>query len=391
MWLYPLVPSMIASAAIFWRLGFDSVSAGVSGVLIVVGLVGGFLASKKKQQAVNHQVENCRQGLQCHYQKEICEFYSSLNQIEDQVTSVWARQIESGRSQMENAVCELTDRFNGIVRHINETLGSHTKSSEQGDASGVIHVLQTSEKDLLAVVDLMKSVMGNRDTLLAEMRGLLQYIDDLKSMAESVANIAEQTNLLALNAAIEAARAGDTGRGFSVVADEVRALSNKSGETGHKIAATVKTISEAITAAFTTAEDSTRRDRESETNAEATIHNVLTNVKQITEELDAQADVLRTSSMGIANDVSDSLIQFQFQDRVSQILSHVRDNINSFPSCLAANEQIFHKDQRLVAVDWSDLTADLELSYATQEERINHAGENQRQAPDEGVDEITFF
>lgn len=385
------MPAIVSMVLIVWQMGLSGTGLAISSLILFVGISAALLSVKNHRFTMKHELENCRQGLQSHYHKEISDFYASLNEVEGKVTNVWSKQIESSRCQMEDAVCELTERFNGIVCHINETLGNNGSISNKNEASSVIHVLQNSEKDLLSVVNLMKSVTGNRDTLLIEMRGLLQYIDDLKSMAESVASIAEQTNLLALNAAIEAARAGESGRGFSVVADEVRALSNKSGETGHKIAATVKTISEAITAAFTTAEESTRRDRESESNAESTIHSVLTNVKEITEELEAQTDVLRTSSMGIANDVADSLVHFQFQDRVSQILSHVRDNISAFPSHLKANEQIFKSEQRLLAVNWSQLTEDLELSYATEEERVNHLGQDLSQSAGDDADEITYF
>lgn len=82
-----------------------------------------------------------------------------------------------------------------------------------------------------------------------------KVVEEIRTMADVIANIASQTNLLSLNAAIEAARAGEQGKGFAVVAEEVRKLSQKSSETVTNIHNTIAKVQEAFKNISTNSED----------------------------------------------------------------------------------------------------------------------------------------
>lgn len=147
--------------------------------------------------------------------------------------------------------------------------------------------------------------------------------------SKEVAAIAAQTNLLALNAAIEAARAGEIGRGFAVVADAVRSLSSLASETGKKMSATVDIINSAITRPVEVADNTAANDQHSVAASEASIQHVPDRFHSIIQRLSGYTELLQQESVGIRDEISEVLIALQVQDRVSQILSHVRDNMEA--------------------------------------------------------------
>ncbi len=313
---------------------------------------------------------------------------AQLNEVILGAMPIWAKQVESSRQQTETAIVSLTSRFTGISSRLEDTVqASQLAAGELAGSSsgGAVQVLAQSEGELVKVIDSLKTTQASRDETLAQVRNLTAYTGELRTMAADVAAIAAQTNLLALTAAIEAARAGEAGRGFAVVADAVRSLSSKSSETGQQMSAKVDIINTAITQLVQAASSGADQDSHSVSASEQSIQQVLERFKNVTGRLADSADMLQRESFGIRDELTEVLVSLQFQDRVSQILSHVRDNIEDLHVHM---QQASQSPEQAVSIDARQWLARMETTYATDEQRRNHHGDSAAQQTSQ---EITFF
>ncbi|MBP1205402.1 methyl-accepting chemotaxis protein [Duganella sp. 1411] len=320
----------------------------------------------------------------------IDQYLDGRERFGDAVLPIWCRHIENSRTQMEEAVADLAGRFSSIVDKLDNALHAASLEGDKG-APSMTEVFAHSQSQLGSVVTSMKSAMASKHSMLAQIKDLERFTRELRDMAEGVASIAAQTNLLALNAAIEAARAGPAGRGFAVVAQEVRNLSSRSAETGRNISNRVGLISSAILAASQAAEQSSEQEDRSMQSAEGMIETVLADFRAMTDALVQSSELLKQESIGIQGEVGQALVQLQFQDRVSQVMAHVRENMELLPALLRENRGRYQAERVLEPLDPAPLLQELQKTYAMAEEHAVHSGSKHAAPAAAEADEITFF
>lgn len=113
-------------------------------------------------------------------------------------------------------------------------------------ATGNGEAAQQSQQSVSAMVTSLQAINTTTEAVVSLIRQLGEESQQMSQSLSFITEIADQTNLLALNAAIEAARAGEQGRGFAVVADEVKALSNRTKDAAIEISATINGFSERV-------------------------------------------------------------------------------------------------------------------------------------------------
>jgi methyl-accepting chemotaxis protein len=299
-----------------------------------------------------------------------------LDQLCKDVLPVWSAQIGIAGEQTEDAIGLLANRFADLSCRLQQAVDAVPggQGQEQGkDRDGLLELLTGSEKELNAIVASLRSAYDVRESMLQEIRALSGFTQQLRQMAQDVGQIANQTNLLALNAAIEAARVGEQGRGFAVVANEVRALSKMSSATGKSIADMVDTVGRSIASTIDISSQFARRDAEAIDASEQVISHVLGNFHTTTASLAQSTEKLRDESRAIQSEISDVLVALQFQDRVSQILGHVRQDMDKLGRHIVERQAQANSEEGSVA-NAGHWLEELARTYTTTEQRRAHAG-----------------
>lgn len=300
---------VVTALAQSWWLGLGW------GVLSMAALVAAFFLTANAPAPVVERVEPVSEAQE---RRAPGGRFENLNVLILEIVPLWKRHVALAQEQVRQAIEALVGDFSLLA----QMLAAGSGADKRGDAS-VLGSIQLAEQGLREIINTLDGTQSFRETLVQEVAGLSQLAQELWSMAAEVSAIAKQTNLLALNAAIEAARAGENGRGFAVVADQVGVLSNRSGETGQRIQATVSRVSEAIAKTLEMSESFAARESLAIASSRNAAEQIVSDFNRTTQGLAESVRQMNEDRKQVHAEIDKVLVELQFQDRVQQILDHV--------------------------------------------------------------------
>ena len=238
---------------------------------------------------------------------------TAANQLEDMVNAISAAasELSAQIEESDRGAQESSERLTEAATAMNEMNATvqevaHNASSASTVSNNTKNNAEEGQKILTSAMASINQVQKVSMELKDDMGKLHEHTQNISQIMNVISDIADQTNLLALNAAIEAARAGEAGRGFAVVADEVRKLAEKT-------MASTNDVSHAITAIQGSAQQSVNRMEEA-----------LQNVEQATSLAQQSGDALHK----IVSDVEETADQVRAIATASEEQSAASEEIN---------------------------------------------------------------
>ena len=248
--------------------------------------------------------------------KEQDELLTELRQFVGTEIEGSRSEVERARELIRQAVSGLGGSFDAMNRKSRQQSQAMSRLLDRtGDQDGmggadVARFAQHASQRMEQLVEALEQVSGQSGVTVTHIDEMAGHLDGIFAQLEDVKSIADQTNLLALNAAIEAARAGEAGRGFAVVADEVRGLAQRTQKSTEEIEGLVAALqngTQQVASIMHTSRDLTDSGVELARRAGASLGSITRTVSNI-QAMNQQIAAAAEEQSAVAEEISRSVV-----------------------------------------------------------------------------------
>ena len=352
-WHRPLAAVLaLAGAALAW-LGGPAALVGVLAVLAAAWLAWHGMAVAGPTLAETRHEDVGRHGAEV---------------MVSRVVPVWSRQMEVTRDAASEGLAQILETFATMSGALGTLTDNLSNFAVHADPGAVDSAVRRESPALGALAAASQRAFDERDAVVAELGRCATGLAELQQLAKHTRELARHTRLVAFNASIEANRQGNRAAGGSqAVANELRMLSTRMGETGDRIERVVQALSASVGKARREGEINDTSPEELRLEIDLSARQALQALLGgLGSSLQSSTEV-EQASRTLRDQLDAAFVHFQFGDRVSQMLNIVANDMTNFVRWVAANPRATQTD----AAEW---LAALEASYTMHEQRATHHG-----------------
>ena len=305
-------------------------------LIIIVWMVKAF-------QVQNRSIRTIQTDRQRHDDaliQSIDKYLHSMTACVDQELARFQEELQQLKCMVADAVVTMSNSFNSLhhltsgqselVHSLIRDLDGAT-DGETGSMNFGQFALET-DNVLRFFIDHILQVSKQSMEMVVVINDVGEHMTQVGRLLVDVQKIADQTNLLALNAAIEAARAGEAGRGFAVVADEVRNLSKHSDKFSEEIKKVVSASQKNINDARNMIEVLASKDMNIAISSKASIDKMMNEISVINQKVSCNIAEVSHLTGKIESSVGDAVRGLQFEDMARQLIEYLQVNVEHFQS-----------------------------------------------------------